>query len=216
MVHTAVGLRQDGQPAPRDGLHQLDRAGRDQHDHRRGAGDDQPAAGAAAAGRHLRHPRPGARAAAARTAGHAGRVGQRLLQAGVALLGSDQPARAADHLAARGAARADLAGRDRRGHAVPAAGRADRGVRLPRGALPQARVDHPAAAAGPRPAARSGGAAARVAGADDHRRRRGDLQRGDRRAGAIRRGDRHPGGRDHGRARERCRSIIRRRSARSA
>ena len=76
----------------------------------------------------------------------AGRVGQRLLPAGLEILGSHQPARAADHRAARGAARPDVAGGDRRGHALPAAGRADRGVRLSRGAVPQARLDHRAAA----------------------------------------------------------------------
>ena len=37
----------------------------------------------------------------------AGRLGERLLQAGVALLGPDQPAGAADHRAARSDARAD-------------------------------------------------------------------------------------------------------------
>ena len=80
------------------------------------------------------------------SAGIAGRVGQRLLQAGLAVLGSHQPPRAADHGAARSDARPDLAGRDRRGHALPAAGRADRGVRLSRRAVPQARLDDRAAA----------------------------------------------------------------------
>ena len=55
-------LRPDAQPAGHVRLHRLDRARRDQHAHRRGAGDDQPAPGAAAARRHLRHPgrQPGA------------------------------------------------------------------------------------------------------------------------------------------------------------
>ena len=64
-----------------------------------------------------------------------GYLGQRLLQAGQPLLGPHQPPRAAPDGAARGDARADQPGRDRRGDAGAAAGRADRGVRLPGGAL---------------------------------------------------------------------------------
>ena len=115
--------------------------GRHQHDHRRRRRDDQPRAGAAAAGRHFRRPRSRAGAAAARVEPVAGRVGERLLQAGVALLGSDQPAGADRHRAARGDARADVAGRNRRGHAGAAAGRAGRGIRLPGGAVRAPRLD---------------------------------------------------------------------------
>ena len=50
MVHTAVAFRQDDQPAAGARLHELDRAGRDEHGDRRGAGHDQPPAGVAAAG----------------------------------------------------------------------------------------------------------------------------------------------------------------------
>ena len=115
--------------------------GRDQHDHRRRGRDDQPRAGAAAAGRHLRRPAARAGAAAARVEPVAGRVGQRLLQAGVALLGSDQPAGADRDRAARGDARADVAGRNRCGDAGAAAGRAGGGLRLPRRAVRAARLD---------------------------------------------------------------------------
>ena len=83
----------------------------------------------------------------------AGRLGQRLLQAGVALLGSHQPAGADHHRAARSDARADVAGGDRRGHAGAAAGRAGRGLRLPGGAVRAARLDDRAAARRSRSAA---------------------------------------------------------------
>ena len=50
MVHTAVGLRASQRNRLQTlGVHLVDRPGRDEHGHRRGAGDDQPAAGAAAA-----------------------------------------------------------------------------------------------------------------------------------------------------------------------
>ena len=134
-------LREDAQPPAHARLHLVDRTRRDQHDHRRGRRDDQPRAGAAAAGRHLRRPRPRAGPAAARVEPVAGRLGQRLLQAGLALLGSDQPAGADRHRAAGSDARADVAGRNRRGDAGAAAGRAGRGVRLPGGAVRAARLD---------------------------------------------------------------------------
>ena len=94
------------------------------------AGDHQPAAGAAAARRYLRAPQRRAGAPAARVGAEPGYLGQRLLQAGQPLLGPHQPARPAADGAARGDARADQPGRDRRGHAGAAAGCADRGVRL--------------------------------------------------------------------------------------
>ena len=81
---------------------------------------------------------------------HAGHRRERLLQAGVALLGPHLPTRATDHGAARGDARAHVALRLRRGDAGAAAGCADRGVRLSGRAVPEARVADPARAAGPR------------------------------------------------------------------
>ena len=123
--------------------------------------------------------------------GIAGRVGQRLLQAGLALLGSHQPPRAAHHGAAGGAARPDVPSRDRRRHALPAAGRPDRGVRLSRGVLPQAGLDASHGSGRTwRCCARRRRCCARASAAD-HRRRRGDLQRGDGGARAVRGGDRH-------------------------
>ena len=127
------GLREDAQPA----------ADARVHDARSGPGATNMITGAAGAtinrvpvlllpGDIFAGRASGAGAAAARVEPVAGRVGQRLLQAGVALLGSDQPARADRHRAARSDARADVAGRDRRGDAGAAAGRAGRGVRLSR------------------------------------------------------------------------------------
>ena len=133
MVHTAAAYAKMQQPPADVRLHVVDRTGRDQHGDRRRGRHDQPPAGAAAARRHLRaaaRAAPGAPAAGVVTV--AGHLGQRLLQAGVALLGPHQPPGAAAHRAARSDARADLARRDRRRHAGAAAGRAGRGLRLSR------------------------------------------------------------------------------------
>ena len=59
-----------------------------------------------------------------------GCLGQRLLQAGEPLLGSDQSSGATADRPAVGAASADRPGRNRRRHAGVTAGRADRGIRL--------------------------------------------------------------------------------------
>ena len=69
MVHAAVGYARMRNRLSTLGVHDLDRPGRDEHGHRRGAGHDQPAAGAAAARRHLRHPRREPGAAGARGPG---------------------------------------------------------------------------------------------------------------------------------------------------
>ena len=58
MVHTAAAYAKMHNRLRTLACTTLDRPGRDQHDHRRGRRDDQPPAGAAAAGRHLRRPRP--------------------------------------------------------------------------------------------------------------------------------------------------------------
>ena len=86
MVHVAAGYARQRNRLGDVRLHDLGRPGRDEHGHRRGAGDDQPPAGAAAARRHVRdaHAAPGA--AAARGPARRDGVGQRLLPAGVALL----------------------------------------------------------------------------------------------------------------------------------
>ena len=66
MVHTAAAFAKASRRSPTLAVHRLDRPGRDEHDHRRRRGDDQPAAGAAAPRRHLRDAPPGPGAAAAR------------------------------------------------------------------------------------------------------------------------------------------------------
>ena len=66
MVHTAAGFAKASNRRADPRLHVVDRARRDEHDHRRGARDDQPPAGPAAAVGLLREPAPGAGAAAAR------------------------------------------------------------------------------------------------------------------------------------------------------
>ena len=66
MVHTAVGFAKMANRRRALACTSSIGPGRDEHADRRGAGDDQPPAGAAAAGRHLRDARPGAGAAAAR------------------------------------------------------------------------------------------------------------------------------------------------------
>ena len=79
----------DAEPARRARLHDLDRAGRDEHGHRRRPRDREPAAGAAAARRRLRVAPARSRAPAARGSVGRRRLGQRLLPAGLALLRPD-------------------------------------------------------------------------------------------------------------------------------
>ena len=57
MVHLAAGYARQRNRLGDVRVHDLGRPGRDEHGHRRRAGDDQPAAGAAAARRHLRDAR---------------------------------------------------------------------------------------------------------------------------------------------------------------
>ena len=110
--HGARGrrLRPDAQPADHDGLHGLGRPRLDQHAHRCRAGHGQPAAGAAAAQRRVRHPGGQPGAAGAGGPGRGRRVGQRRVPPGVPVLRPGVAPRAA----ARGAAGRD-AGADRPG-----------------------------------------------------------------------------------------------------
>ena len=141
MVHTAAAFAKMQQPPADAGLHQLDRARRHQHGHRRRGRDDQPRCRCCccpATSSPARTPAPVLQQLESSPV--AGRLGQRLLQAGLALLGSHQSPRAAVRRAAGSDARADVAGRHRRGDAGAAAGRAGRGVRLSRTALFEPRV----------------------------------------------------------------------------
>ena len=68
MVHTAVAYARMKNRLQTYAVSTSVGPGRDQHDHRRRAGHDQPAAGAAAARRHVRRPQRLAAAAGARAA----------------------------------------------------------------------------------------------------------------------------------------------------
>ena len=185
------------QPAARHpGRDLVDRPGRAEHGHRGGAGHRQPAAGAAAARRHLRHPAPGSGAAAAAAPAGGGRDRQRRVPPGLPLLRPHHPARAAAHRAARGHAGAHRPGRGRRGRALAAAGHPGPRLRLAGEFLRRAGLGHPASAAGPRRGRRRAGHAGRRGQAADHRGRRRHLLRGHGRARAPRRDRRHPGARD--------------------
>ena len=107
----------------------------------------------------------------------AGRLGERLLQAGVALLGSHFAARAARDRAARGDACSDVAKRDRRGHALIARRHADRSFRLPFRAFRRARVDGAAATGRCRGHAARGRVDSRREAPTHHCRRRCAVQR---------------------------------------
>ena len=141
------------------------------------------------AGRRVRDAPPGPRAPAARAPDVGRRLGQRLLPPGRPLLRPDHAARAAADGAARGDARAHVAGRDGRGRARAAAGRAVARVGLPRALLRRARVADRAPAPGSAARRRGGRAAPRGRAAAADRGRRRALQRG--RGGAPEAGARH-------------------------
>ena len=98
-------------------------------------------------GRRLRQPTRGRGPPAARGGLVAGRLGQRRVPAGVAVLGPHRASRAARVLRARGDARAHQPGGHRRGDAGAAAGRSGGGVRLPGRVPGAARVARAAAGA---------------------------------------------------------------------
>ncbi len=102
-------LREDAQPPPDAGMHDVDRSRGHQHADRRRWCDDQSPARAAVARRHLRQPPAGTGAPATRVTTVPGRVGQRLLQASLALLGPHLPSGTVDLGAPGSDARVDLA-----------------------------------------------------------------------------------------------------------
>ena len=110
----------------------LDRPGRAEHGHRRRARARQPAAGAAAARRHVHRPRARPGAAAGRALRRPDDVGQRRLPCRSSRY-FDRITRPEQLLvdAAAGGPGAHRPGRRRAGRARAAAGRAGRGVRLP-------------------------------------------------------------------------------------
>ena len=198
-------LRQ-GQPAAgHPGLHGVDRARLDQHDHRRGRGDDQPPAGAPVPLRLLRDPAPGAGAPAARASGLGGCQRQRLLPAGQPLLRSDHPPRADPDRPARGDARADRSGRDGHRHDRAAAGHpGPRVTIIPPHFFREARLAGRASPARSRADRRGGRAAQGGPAAGDPRRRRRALLGGLGRAAGVRRRARESRSARRSPARARC------------
>ena len=155
---------------------------------------DQPAAGAAAAGRHVRHARAAPGAPAARGAARRDAVGQRLLPAGVALLRprSSGPSSSCPPRSRRCACSPTRPRPARSRSRCPRTCRPRRST-CPTAFLEPRVVDGLPPAAGARGARARRRAGARRAAPADRRRRRRDLQRGDRRAARVRRRDRHPG-----------------------
>ena len=94
-------LREGAFPAADDGVHDVHRPRRDQPDHGGGDRARQPAAGAVAARRRVRLARSRPRAAAGRGFPRRRHLGQRLLQAGVALFRPHPRAVAAAHRVCR-------------------------------------------------------------------------------------------------------------------
>ena len=194
-------LRAAEEPPLHARLHVLDRPRRDEHGHRRGAGDDQPPPRPAAARRRLRHPRVRHRCCrSSRTRRPTPSSASTTRSSRSRATGTGSSAPSSSRRAAARDARADRPGRDRRGDA-----RAAR------------RTSRPRPSTGPRSCSTSasGASAARspsprswrappsdprgarrpliVAGGGD------DLRRGHRRPARARRGDRHRGRRDAGR-----------------
>ncbi len=121
-------------------LHQLHRARSHEHGHRGGVGDREPDPRSPAARGRVRLPARLARAPAAGAAGEPERQRQRCVSPGVALLGPHRPAGTAGQRPASGLPGAHQPRGDRCGHPVPAPGCPGRGVGVPRGAVPAARL----------------------------------------------------------------------------
>ena len=199
MVHTAVGYARSGTGSATLACTTLDRARRDEHGHRRGARDRQPAAGAAAARRRLRVARPDPVLQQLEIAASRRRLGQRLLQPVSRYF--DRIERPEQVIPAALAAMRVLTSpaetgavtlafrrtcRPRRSTSRTSSSRSASGTS--RGRCPDADALARGCRCDPRGAA-----------AADRRRRRRHLLRGDRRAAArFVRADRHPGRRDAG------------------
>ena len=124
-------LRPDAQPALDLGLHRLDRPGRDQHGHRRRAGHDQPAARCCCCPATCS--RPGSPTPCCRSWRTRGRYDVSVNDAFRPVSRFFDRIRRPEQLPLGAAGRdagAHRPGRDRRGDAGAAAGRAGRGVRL--------------------------------------------------------------------------------------
>ncbi len=189
------------QAAPADAhlrVYQLHRARCHEHGHGGGGGDRQPDPGAPAARGHVRLPARLARAPAAGAAGEPGRQRQRCVSPGVALLGPHRPAGAAGQRPACRLSGAHQPRGDRCGHRLPAPGCPGRGVGVPRGAVPAARLGHPQGEAGHGAARPVRGCHRGRASADDRGRRWRPVLRGRGRARRLRSPVRDPGHGDAG------------------
>ena len=133
MAHAAIAYAKQMRRRQICRRDQLDRAGGAQHGHGGGNRHGESHPGAAPPRRHLRLPtaRPGAPAGGAVLRPE--RDGERRLQGGQPVLGSDRAAGAADERLPERHARAHRSGRDRRGHPGAPAGRPGGVVRLPCG-----------------------------------------------------------------------------------
>src|SRR5207302_553676 len=144
------GLCQGFEPAPHDGVHDVDRTGRDEPRHGGGGGPRQSASGAAVARRRVCDPSSRSGPAAGRGLRRRPGYGERLPAAAVALLRPDHTPRAAG-----GRLQSSDADLDRPGHVRPrdarlVPGRAGRSVRVAAESLRGAGMDTTAPAAGPR------------------------------------------------------------------
>ena len=218
MVHAAAGYARHAQPPVDARVHVVDRPGRDEHGHRRGAGHDQPPARAAAARRHLRHAR--------REPGAAGARGPGLATTSRSTTAFRPVSRFLDRINRPEQLPAEPAGGDARAHR-PGRHRARSRSRSPRTCRPRPstgpselferrvwRVRRPPA----EPEALAE-AAELLRGARrplDRLRRRHDLRRGDRRARRAGRGERASRWPRRRPARARCPTTTRARSGRSA
>ena len=218
MVHAAVGLCAAEEPARDAGVHDLDRPGRNEHGHRRGAGHRSTACPCCCCPGDMfatRAPAPGAAAARGRRTTATSR--STTAAAGVALLRprSSAPSSCIPPRWRRCACSTDPAETGAVTLACPQDVQAE-AYDCPDEFLAHARVDgRPAEPPTPRRWPRCRAHPRRAAPADRRRRRR-HLQRGDRCAARVRRRDGNPGGRDAGRARARCLRPSRCRSAPSA
>ena len=193
-------LRAPEEPAADARVHVEHRPGRDQHGHRRGAGDDQPAARAAAPGRRVRHPRARHRAAAARGRPHRSPTRSTTRCARCRSSGTriERPEQLVPALLGAMRVLTDPAETGAVTLALPQDVQAE-AYEFPDELFEQARLARAPPAAGAGRAGRGRRAAARRAPAADRQRRRHHLRRGDRRAARVRRGDRDRRRRDAGR-----------------
>ncbi len=209
-------LRAPEEPAVDAGLHGVGRPGRDEHGHRRGAGHDQPAAGAAVARRRVRHPaqRDPVLQELEDPRSYDVSVNDCLRPVSRYFDRINRPEQLAPALLAAMRVLTDPAETGAVTLALPQDVQAE-AYDWPEELFARARVARAPAGARARRAGPGGRVAPAGAAAADRGGRRGDLRRGHRRPAHPRRGHGHPASRRPRRARARCRTTIRRTRARS-